>query len=430
MKKIKTKEDNEYNILINLTNSNNTHIKGNRIHKECKEKRSRGISFRNSKIKPANTFLISFLILINQTCLISLREVSCEISGVCKISYLKNKQYIPVAFSVNYNFFQDKNLKESIKISSSNNTNLATGSLYSNLFDPNIQLLVGSKKYQCADGLNECLQKCCKLGLCSDPSNVCLKHKMSRDIILIVTSSIFILLAIIYWIIFFYLGIKYNKQFLESKSIKNLDLIYRKPFKKISSNDNDDIDKENLNDNPDIDFNPNMNYENFNKKKEDEENMKHEIEMFQKVQIADDYNLNSSKNTHNINNINNINNVNIIDDDLHEIKDDKFRTSSNTKYRKAGGDIQDDNFLVNKNSLRSELEMNANQYKRINTTDENYILSGQDFQAKDELQQNQNENTDARNITDIYVSKSSFGKKSNIKLTRKKTQNSNTNLDN
>jgi len=212
----------------------------------------------NTYSKKINIFLqimISYFLLIPMICS---RNVSCDNIGICKITYSDAYEYIPKPFGINLNFFQDKYLKEDFqKYVYLNNT---VGSYFEYTMDPNVEYLFGTNKYQCADGLDECPSKCCKQGICSDPSNVCLKYKNTRDLILIITGSLFLFFTIIYWIIFFYLGIKYNSGFSEGKNIKALDMIYRKPFKKLETQEA-----------PDTEFNPNVNYEEFIRKKGEDE---------------------------------------------------------------------------------------------------------------------------------------------------------------
>ncbi len=243
--------------LNNKMNKSNFQI----IQSASKSKMRNPIVFPKNQIKSLFTFLliliISLLLPKNET-----RKVSCDEFNSCKITYDSGKEYIPSAFGVNLNFIYDKNLKKDSDLYDSQlNSTIAESMIYNTKLDPKVEMLFGSQTYQCADGLDECPGMCCKMGICSDPSNVCLRQKANRNLIFIITGSLFGLLIFAYWIVFFYLGVKYNSTFSDGSNIKELDMIYRKPFKKVV---------ENMDGPPDTEFNPNANYESFAKKKHEE----------------------------------------------------------------------------------------------------------------------------------------------------------------
>ena len=102
--------------------------------------------------------------------------------------------------------------------------------------------------------------------------------------IFIFVGGFFFIFTVGYWIIFFYLGVKYNSMFLQSKNIENLDKIYRMPFRKEENKENHDTE-----------FDPNLNYNNFNKKKEEENNENNKNKIDENVGMYREEN-NSEKN--------------------------------------------------------------------------------------------------------------------------------------
>ena len=75
-----------------------------------------------------------------------------------------------------------------------------------------LQFIKKSEKYTCADGVNECFNSCCAQGLCTDPSNVCTTALKSSAARVYATCIAYVLLAIAYWSIFGYLGVRYSKK--------------------------------------------------------------------------------------------------------------------------------------------------------------------------------------------------------------------------
>ena len=76
-------------------------------------------------------------------------------------------------------------------------------------------------KYQCADGLNECINSCCYNGRCLDPSNVCLEYKSTSHLIIILTAIIFGFLIVFYWVSYHCIGLKHNASANHNKDIYN-----------------------------------------------------------------------------------------------------------------------------------------------------------------------------------------------------------------
>lgn len=215
------------------------------------------IQISNSSTKKLNR-IYTFLLIISYLTQIKTRKISCNELNFCKITYDSGTEYIPSAFGANSNFFQEKYVKANSEKNEDQITK-TTSSIFTTKFDPKVEMLFGSQNFQCADGLDECPGKCCKLGFCADPSNVCLRKKADRNLIFVITGSLFSVFVIAYWIVFFFLGIKYNSTFSDGSNIKELDMIYRKPFKKV----------ENAEAPPDTEFNPNANYEQYVRKKEE-----------------------------------------------------------------------------------------------------------------------------------------------------------------
>lgn len=75
-----------------------------------------------------------------------------------------------------------------------------------------LQFIKGSKNFTCADGVNECFNSCCNKGLCTDPSNVCTEALKSSKARIYATCIAYVLMAIAYWVVFGYLGVKYSKK--------------------------------------------------------------------------------------------------------------------------------------------------------------------------------------------------------------------------
>ena len=70
---------------------------------------------------------------------------------------------------------------------------------------------IKNSNYTCADGVSECFNSCCSMGFCSDPSNVCTKALKSSSARIYATCIAYIIVIIIYWSIFGYLGVRYSK---------------------------------------------------------------------------------------------------------------------------------------------------------------------------------------------------------------------------
>ncbi len=329
------------------------------------------------------------------------RKISCDQLGLCKITYNNNKEYTPNPFEVNLNLFEDKYIKEDNyqKLYFNYST---VESVISVQPDPSVDFLFGSNKYQCADGLRECPEKCCKFGLCSDPSNVCLKHIYNRELIYAITGSIFGVFIIVYWIIYFYLGVNYNSNFSLGNNIKSLDMIYRKPFVR----EQEAVDK------PDTEFNPHANieeYENRLKTKEYRENMN--------------------------NNMNNINYCNLDDQlvdnnnykEINILTEDNLKKETNINIHKNSDNQLNEIIEINNNDNRDKKFLNEilenqsssayklkSEFSSLNagidnkTNNRNKRFKNLDFNNKKLIKQNSNSNSNdikSQNIDKTFDNK-------------------------
>lgn len=77
--------------------------------------------------------------------------------------------------------------------------------------------LSGLVRYDCAGGLSECAYSCCKKGYCADTMYSCRQKKDTAELIYILTSAIFAAFIILYWVIYFVLGCKYNKYIVKTQ---------------------------------------------------------------------------------------------------------------------------------------------------------------------------------------------------------------------
>ena len=66
--------------------------------------------------------------------------------------------------------------------------------------------------YECSGGLDECVNSCCLNGYCVKLQYICEVKKEQIGTIYILTTSMFALLIVIYWSMFFYIGYPYNKK--------------------------------------------------------------------------------------------------------------------------------------------------------------------------------------------------------------------------
>ncbi|MCQ2820050.1 MAG: hypothetical protein MJ252_22515 [archaeon] len=139
----------------------------------------------------------------------------CDAAGRCYIGNdANNLNYYPMpGYSPILNDMEHYNCIPSDSAQTTFEINAVIG--YS-IYGP---LRKSKKGYECAGGLNECENSYCSQGKCSESKNVLKDKKNKIKIIYIITVSVFVGMALIYWGIYFTLGYKYNKK-LEDKMFK------------------------------------------------------------------------------------------------------------------------------------------------------------------------------------------------------------------
>lgn len=151
--------------------------------------------------------------------------ISCTNEGVCTRSdgVLLKLGWVPKVPNKDYDDVFDTDSKDIISLNPFTNTTSLT-------------FIKGSKKYTCADGVNECFNSCCSKGLCTDPSNVCTTALKSSKARIYVTCIIYALVAIVYWVAFGYIGARYAK----SKASVFIDVGNKKERKENLINENNE----------------------------------------------------------------------------------------------------------------------------------------------------------------------------------------------
>lgn len=105
-----------------------------------------------------------------------------------------------------------------------------------------LQFLPGSRSYVCADGFDDCIDSCCKMGLCTAPKNMCLQYKDLSDRMIYIPIIFFAVLTAIYWFLFIKAGIKYNNKKNTVMVVKNNDEHNSNQHGGLNNFDNEDID--------------------------------------------------------------------------------------------------------------------------------------------------------------------------------------------
>ena len=81
--------------------------------------------------------------------------------------------------------------------------------------------LSGKKGYECAGGISECANSCCSIqGFCSDTQYSCGEKRDNKNLIYIITCSLFGAFTIFYWVTYFVIGCRYNKQAIKTQKEK------------------------------------------------------------------------------------------------------------------------------------------------------------------------------------------------------------------
>lgn len=178
----------------------------------------------------------------------------CDQAGRCYISETKGGEgiylmpgYLPI--------FPDNNVIPEVS-ESAGNTSFNVDSLTGfSLYGP----LSGENGYECAGGLSECANSCCSdKGMCSDTLYSCGEKRDTKDLIYIITCSVFGGFVIAYWVTYFVLGCRYNKHTLKTQKeqqrygdiVKN-----QKPKKNETIEENDEVDEPGMRTNGSISIN-------------------------------------------------------------------------------------------------------------------------------------------------------------------------------
>lgn len=152
---------------------------------------------------------IYFIIIINILSFSLETYTKCEDTGICYISQ-DNKFWSEIEPGYSFGFSLNETLitikKEDINYND-NDDELSIQYLpsYSKK-----GLLKGSKEYECAGGLNECVNSCCNKGICQGISLYCNTEEDKIIEIYIIIGSIFAFLIIVYWLIFVIMGCHFN----------------------------------------------------------------------------------------------------------------------------------------------------------------------------------------------------------------------------
>lgn len=100
-----------------------------------------------------------------------------------------------------------------------------------------LQYITNSNTYVCADGLNECINSCCNKGMCNDPSNTCSLFEIIGDRSIYIPCIAYLIVVLVYWGIFVYLGIKYNKKSVTIVIDKDKDQCKKNDFEDVFNED-------------------------------------------------------------------------------------------------------------------------------------------------------------------------------------------------
>jgi hypothetical protein len=134
-------------------------------------------------------------------------QLECSDAGSCSITYSSNQKLMigPGIIPINPEKFIVPFKVGTVSADPPSNINIAQ---YNELESMNSYL--DGSNYQCADGLGECKNACCYKGKCVDPSNVCREFSSLSHMIIILVTIAFGFLILIYWIAFYYLGVRHN----------------------------------------------------------------------------------------------------------------------------------------------------------------------------------------------------------------------------
>jgi hypothetical protein len=135
-------------------------------------------------------------------------ESTCDKTGNCKIIVDNEEIYLRPGYLPFYP------VEEVNPINSDGTENINQQNFTLNILTgyPKKGILKGSKKqFECAGGMNECANSCCKEGYCKGTRHDCNNKYEKIEIIFIIVGSVFGIFLILFWIYFFIIGCNYNK---------------------------------------------------------------------------------------------------------------------------------------------------------------------------------------------------------------------------
>ena len=135
-------------------------------------------------------------------------ESTCDKTGNCKIIVDNEEIYLRPGYLPFYP------VEEVNPINSDGTENINQQNFTLNILTgyPKKGILKGSKKqFECAGGMNECANSCCKEGYCKGTRHDCNNKYEKIEIIFIIVGSVFGIFLILFWIYYFIIGCNYNK---------------------------------------------------------------------------------------------------------------------------------------------------------------------------------------------------------------------------
>jgi hypothetical protein len=149
---------------------------------------------------------------------VSCWTVNCDKKGACYISVDNSNNSIYITPGI-IPFTTDKNIipLKNFTTISDDNWNINQTQIGYSLHG----ILTGSNYYECAGGLGECFNGCCRLGTCSQPLNVCTMYINDVKLVFLILGFFYIIVFILYWGLFYAFGVVYN-----SKPRMKKDIIY------------------------------------------------------------------------------------------------------------------------------------------------------------------------------------------------------------
>jgi hypothetical protein len=139
--------------------------------------------------------------------LVNSYDLECTDAGLCSITFTNQQKMIigPGIIPINPEKFIVPFKVGTVSTDPPSNVNIAQ---YNELELQN--KYIDYSEFQCADGLGECINACCYKGKCVDPSNVCREYTSLSHMIIILVIIAFGFLIIVYWIAYYYIGVRHN----------------------------------------------------------------------------------------------------------------------------------------------------------------------------------------------------------------------------